>query len=108
VQNPLAHIDIDTAPFEQAFGTAFEVVTDTFGDVTDTLGDRIASDVLPRARAGAEHTQTFVRTRTRVSMAALAGVALVIGLLVIVKRKRRDDTTDEADTDDRRGPRSVA
>lgn len=119
MHNPLAHIDIDTAPIESALGTAFEVVTDTFSDVTDTLGDRLSSDVIPlaksgaeRARAGAkvgaEHTQSFVRTRTRVSLAAVAGVALLVGLVVFVKRSRRDDSADHVATGERQGPRSVA
>lgn len=108
MQNPIAHIDIDTAPLESAFGTALEVVTDTFSDVTDHLGERLSSDVIPRAKAGAEHTQTFVRSRTRVSVAALAGVALVVGLLVYIKRKGRDDASHDDAAADRQAPRSVA
>lgn len=110
MQNPLAHIELDTAPIEAAVGTAFEVITDTFSDVTDSLGEHFSDDVVPLARAGAERTQTFVRTRTRVSVAALAGILAAIGLIVIVKRRRRnsDDAVGTAAGLDRTGPRSVA
>jgi LPXTG-motif cell wall-anchored protein len=108
MQNPLTHIDIDTKPFESAMETAFEVVTDTFSDVTDTLGEHFTDDVIPMAKAGAQRTQTFVRTRTRVSIATVAGLALVIGLVVMLKRRRRSDEAVERAADRREGPRSVA
>jgi ElaB/YqjD/DUF883 family membrane-anchored ribosome-binding protein len=106
MQNPLTHIDIDTKPFESAMETAFEVVTDTFSDVTDTLGEHLADDVIPMAKAGAQRTQTFVRTRTRVSVATVAGIALVIGLVVMLKRRRRSNEEVDRAADNR--PRSVA
>jgi ElaB/YqjD/DUF883 family membrane-anchored ribosome-binding protein len=108
MQNPLTHIDIDTKPFESAMETAFEVVTDTFSDVTDTLGEHLADDVIPLAKAGAQRTQTFVRTRTRVSVAAVVGLVVAIGLLVMVKKRRRSDDAVEQAANSRQGPRSVA
>ncbi len=108
MQNPLTHIDIDTKPLESAMETAFEVVSDTFSDVTDTLGDHLSDDVIPLAKAGAQRTQTFVRTRTRVSVAAVVGIVLAVGLLVMVKRHRRSDDAVEQAADSRQGPRSVA
>lgn len=109
MQNPLTHIDIDTKPFESAVESAFEVVTDTFSDVTESLGGHLTDDVIPMAKAGAQHTQTFVRRRTRVSVATLAGIALLIGALVILKRRRgRDDDAEQVADDAQRGPRSVA
>jgi LPXTG-motif cell wall-anchored protein len=109
MHSPFTHIDIDTKPFESAVETAFEVVTDTFSDVTESLGSHLTDDVIPMAKAGAQHTQTFVRTRTRVSAATLAGIALLVGVLVVVKRRRRrDDDAEQVAADAQRGPRSVA
>ena len=107
MQNPLTQIDIDTKPFESAMETAFEVVSDTFSDVTDSLGEHLSDDVIPMAKAGAQRTQTFVRTRTRVSMATVAGLAVAIAFIVwLKKRGGSDDAT--ATAEERTGPRSVA
>lgn len=132
MNNPLSNFD--TAPIESAVGSALEIVTDRFTDVSDTLGDRMYDDVLPAARRlgsrvhddvvpaakkraqhtipvakkGAQHTQTFVRTRTRVSVATVAGLAFAVALVVWLKKRRSNDEAVGTDAEDRRGPRSVA
>ncbi len=127
MHNPLSNVD--TAPFESAFETALEIVTDRFtdvsgtlADVTETIGERVHDDVIPAAKKiggrvqdevvpaakeGAQRTQTFVRTRTRVSMATVAGLAVAIAFVIwLKKRGGSDDATTEAE--ERTGPRSVA
>lgn len=106
--NPMHRID--TAPLEHAVEHAIEVVTDTFSDVTETIGDHFHDDVLPIAKQGARQTRTFVQRRTRVSLAAVAGVAVLIGLIVWYRRRSHGDDVDahRADLDERRAARSVA
>lgn len=128
MNNPLSNID--TAPFESAVESAFEIVTDRFtdvsatlADVSETLGERMHDDVIPAARRlgekvhddvvpaakkGAERTQTFVRTRTRVSMATVAGLALAVAFVVWLKKRGSDDESAADTAADRTGPRSVA
>lgn len=106
--NPMQHID--TAPIESAVEHAVELVTDTFSDVTETIGDHLHDDVLPIAKQGARRTRSFVRKRTRIDVAAVVAIALVIGALVWFRKRHHDDdaTAHEADLDERRASRSVA
>lgn len=97
MNNPLH--TIDTAPIESAVETALDVVGDrladvttALADVTETVGERVVSDVVPVAKRSAERTQEIVQQRPRVSWAAIAGAAAVVALVVwLVKRGGDDD-----------------